>query len=163
LPTRFGLPYAAHGLPGRSIWAVCHCAGLYETQTSPSSSYEPNFYWDDFWGVAGLRAGAELLRAVDQPDAAAEAERFAAAMWEDWERSLQLTAERLGTITIPAGPRRRVDPGASGSPVACAPLDLFSADDPRIAATADDIRQRFTLAEGHAFFQGISHTGSAPT
>ena len=22
------------------------------------------FYWDDFWGVAGLRAGAELLRAV---------------------------------------------------------------------------------------------------
>jgi hypothetical protein len=71
---------------------------------------------------------------------------------------LELTAERLGTITIPAGPRRRVDPGASGSPVACAPLDLFSADDPRIAATADDIRQRFTLAEGHAFFQGTSHT-----
>ena len=30
---------------------------------------------------------------------------------------------------------------------------------PRIAAAADVIRQRFTLAAGRAFFQGISHTG----
>ena len=127
------------------------------------------FYWDDFWGVAGLRAGAELLGAVDQTDAAAEADRFAAAMWEDVERSLTLTAERLGTIAIPAGPRRRIDPGAIGSLVACVPLDLLAPDDPRIAATAEAIRQRFTLdtppapngarAGGRAFFQGISHTG----
>jgi hypothetical protein len=132
------------------------------------------FYWDDFWGVAGLRAGAELLRAVDQPDAAADADRFAAAMWDDLQRSLELTAERLGTIAIPAGPGRRVDSGAIGSLVACAPLDLIAPDDPRMAATADVIRQRFTLdtpptaragagdlsaAGGRAFFQGISHTG----
>lgn len=130
---------------------------VYETQTSPSSSNEPNFYWDDFWGVAGLRAGAELLRAVDQPDAAG-ADRFAAGMWEDLERSSELTAERLGTIAIPAGPRRWIDSGAIGSLVACVPLELLSADDPRIAATADVIRQRFTLADGRAFFQGISHT-----
>src|SRR5918996_1156643 len=127
------------------------------------------FYWDDFWGVAGLRAGAELLGAVDQTDAAAEAHRFAAAMWEDVERSLTLTAERLGTIAIPAGPRRRIDPGAIGSLVACVPLDLLAPDDPRIAATAEAIRQRFTVdtppapngarAGGRAFFQGISHTG----
>jgi hypothetical protein len=119
------------------------------------------FYWDDFWGVAGLRAGAELLRAVDQPDAAADADRFAAAMWEDVERSLALTAERLGTIAVPAGPRRRIDPGAIGSLVACAPLDLLPPDDPRIVATADVIRERFTLLDGRAFFQGISHTGLA--
>ena len=132
------------------------------------------FYWDDFWGVAGLRAGAELLRAVDQRDAAAEADRFAAAMWDDLERSLALAAERLGTIAIPAGPRRRVDSGAIGSLVACTPLDLMTPDDPRIAATAEVIRQRFTLDPpprardapgdrstegGRAFFQGISHTG----
>jgi hypothetical protein len=129
------------------------------------------FYWDDFWGVAGLRAGAELLRAVDQQDAAADAERFAASMWGDVERSLELTARRLGTIAIPAGPRRRIDAGAIGSLVACTPLDLVPSDDPRIAATADVIRERFTLEgvppagavapdeEGRAFFQGISHTG----
>jgi len=132
------------------------------------------FYWDDFWGVAGLRAGAELLRAVDQHDAAAEAERFAAAMWGDVERSLELTAERLGTIAIPAGPRRRIDSGAIGSLVACTPLDLLLPADPRVTATAEVIRQRFTLDTppaargtsgdvsadgGRAFFQGISHTG----
>jgi hypothetical protein len=129
------------------------------------------FYWDDFWGVAGLRAGAELLRAVDQQDAAAEAERFAASMWDDVERSLVLTAKRLGTVAIPAGPRRRMDAGAIGSLVACTPLDLLPPHDPRIAATADVIRKRFTLegvppagvvasdGGGRAFFQGISHTG----
>jgi hypothetical protein len=96
---------------------------------------------------------------VDQPDAAAEAARFAAAMWEDLERSLELTAERLGTVAIPAGPRRRIDSGAIGSLVGCVPLDLLSADDPPDRAAADVIRQRFTLSAGRAFFQGISHTG----
>jgi hypothetical protein len=117
------------------------------------------FYWDDFWGVAGLRAGAEVLRAVDRPDAAAEADRFASAMWADLERSLALTAERLGTDAVPAGPRRRIDPGAIGSLVACAPLDLLPSGDTRIVATADLIRSRFMLEDGRAFYQGISHTG----
>lgn len=117
------------------------------------------FYWDDFWGVAGLRAGAELLSAIDQPDAADDARRFARAMWADVEASLALTAVRLGTPAIPAGPRRRIDPGAIGSLAACAPLDLLPPDDLRIAATADVIRERFTLADGRAFYQGISHSG----
>lgn len=117
------------------------------------------YYWDDFWAVAGLRAGAEMLAAIDQPEAAADARRFATEMWTDVEASLGLVAERLGTGAIPAGPRRRFDPGAIGSLVACAPLDLLPATDGRIAATAELIRDRFTLADGRAFYQGISHTG----
>jgi hypothetical protein len=117
------------------------------------------FYWDDFWGVAGLRAGAELLHAIDQPDAAADAERFAAGFWSAVERSLALSAKRLDTPAMPAGPRRRIDPGLIGSLVACRPLDLMAADDERIAATLDVLRDRFTLADGRAFYQGISHTG----
>jgi len=118
-----------------------------------------HFYWDDFWGVAGLRSGAELLRAGGEADAAADADRFATAMWADVERSLERTADRLGTAAMPAGPRRRVDPGLIGSLVACWPLDLLPADDKRIVATTDVLRERFTLADGRAFFQGISHTG----
>jgi hypothetical protein len=118
-----------------------------------------HFYWDDFWGVAGLRAGAELLRAIDQPDAADDADRFARAMWSDVEASLALTADRLGTVAIPAGPRRRIDSGAIGSLAACAPLGLLGPDDERIAATADALRDGFTLADGRAFYQGISHSG----
>jgi hypothetical protein len=118
-----------------------------------------HYYWDDFWGVAGLRAGGELLRGVDQPDAADDAERFAAAMWADVEASLTRTAERLGTPAMPAGPGRRLDSGAIGSLVACAPLGLMAADDPRVAATADVIRERHTLADGRALYQAIGHSG----
>jgi hypothetical protein len=117
------------------------------------------YYWDDFWGVAGLRAGAELLGVLGQPEAAADARAQADAMWRDVEASLGLVADRLGTVAIPAGPHRRMDPGAIGSLVACSPLGLLGPDDPRIVATADVIRERFTLAAGRAFYQGISHTG----
>jgi hypothetical protein len=117
------------------------------------------YYWDDFWAVAGLRAADELLRAAGQPDAAEDAARFATSMWTDVEASLALTAERLGTPAIPAGPRRRIDAGAVGSLAACAPLDLLPAADGRIVATLDALRAECTLVDGHAFFQGISHTG----
>jgi hypothetical protein len=118
-----------------------------------------HYYWDDFWGVAGLRSGAELLRAAGEGVAADDAERFAEAMWADVERSLGRSADRLGTAAMPAGPRRRIDPGVIGSLAACWPLDLLPADDKRVVATLDVLRERFTLAEGRAFFQGISHTG----
>ena len=126
--------------------------------TADDASWD-HAWWDDFWGVAGLRAGAELLRAIDQPEAAEDAERFAAAMWADVEASLARTADRLGTQAMPAGPRRRVDAGAIGSLVACAPLGLLTPDDARIAGTADVIRDRFTLAEGRAVYQGIGRSG----
>jgi hypothetical protein len=116
------------------------------------------FYWDDFWAVAGLRAGAELLTGLDQPDAAADAERFAAAMWADVERSLDLTAKLLGTAAMPAGPRRLLDAGSIGSLVACSPLGLMPADHPAVAATMDHIRASY-VHDGGPFFQSISHTG----
>ena len=116
------------------------------------------FYWDDFWGVAGLRAGAEVLRAADQPDAAADATRFADEMWRDVGRSLDTTAARLRTRAIPAGPRRLLDAAAIGSLVACSPLELLAADDPAIVATCDLLRDRFVHDDG-PFFQAISHTG----
>jgi hypothetical protein len=115
------------------------------------------FYWDDFWSLRGLLDGALLLRQAGESEAAAVVEQWAAGLREDVDRSLELVAERLGSLAIPAGPRRRIDPGLIGSLVACSPLGLLRADDPRIAATAEEVRRRFTI--GPAFFQGISHTG----
>jgi hypothetical protein len=115
------------------------------------------FYWDDLWGIAGMEAGAEMLEALGEHDGAADARRGAAAFRADVLASMDLAAERLGTAAIPAGPLRRIDAGAIGSLVACAPLGLLAADDARIAATADVVRDRF--CQGPAFFQGISHTG----
>jgi hypothetical protein len=115
------------------------------------------FYWDDFWALRGLLDGAALLRAAGRVAAADRTDKWAAAMRADLDASLALVAERLGTPAIPAGPRRRIDPGTIGSLVACWPLGLLPADHPSIAATAEVIRERFCVDQ--AFFQGISHTG----
>ena len=115
------------------------------------------FYWDDFWGVAGLRSAAELLAAAGQSAAAADAHRSADSFWADVKASLGIVANRLGTEAIPAGPRRHIDAGVIGSLVACEPLNLLAADDGRVTATIDVVRDRFML--GDAFYQAISHTG----
>ncbi|HUQ39028.1 MAG TPA: hypothetical protein VM030_02655 [Acidimicrobiales bacterium] len=115
------------------------------------------YYWDDFWSLRGLLDGAALLRLVGEDGPADVADAAAAAMRRDIDASLAIVADRLGTAAMPAGPRRRLDPGIMGSLVACHPLGLWAADDPAIAASADVIRERFCV--GDAFFQGISHTG----
>lgn len=115
------------------------------------------FYWDDFWALAGLRAGATLLEAAGEDVGAADARGMFGTMEADVVRSLERTAEKLGTLAIPAGPLRRTDPAVIGSLVACSPLGLFDADHPAIVATAEVIRDRFCL--GDAFYQAISHTG----
>ncbi len=115
------------------------------------------FYWDDFWCLKGMEDAATLLRVAGARESAAEVATEAAAFRRDLDASLALVAERLGTPAIPAGPRRRIDPGVVGSLVACHPLGLMAPDDPRIMATADVLRGRFT--RGPAFYQAISHTG----
>ena len=115
------------------------------------------FYWDDFWALAGLRDGARLLRAAGEDEAAAKATSFLESMTADVRASMAVTAERLGSLAVPAGPRRRIDPGVVGSLAAVWPLELLPADDPAMAATVETIRDRFCIDE--AFFQGISHTG----
>ncbi len=115
------------------------------------------FYWDDFWALAGLLSGAELLDAVGQAAAAGTARRSAGELRRDVSASLALVARRLGTAAIPAGPRRRIDAGIIASLVACEPLGLLPADDPAIVATLHALRTRFTA--GPALYQAISHTG----
>ena len=115
------------------------------------------YYWDDFWSLRGLLDGAALLRALGADPIADECDRWAASMRSDIEASMALVAERLGTDALPAGPRRRIDPGVIGTLVACSPLRLFDAGHPVMAATAEVIRDRFCV--GPAFYQGISHTG----
>ena len=115
------------------------------------------YYWDSFWSLRGLLDGALLLRVAKQDEAAAQAEGWAASLRASLDQSLAEVAVRLGTPAMPAGPRRRIDPGVIGSLVACHPLGLLSADDPRVDATLAVARDRFSMDD--AFFQGISHTG----
>jgi hypothetical protein len=119
--------------------------------------FDHYYYWDELWGVRGLRDAADLLDASGRAAKAAQARGWAEAMMADLRRSWSVVADRLGTAAIPAGPRRRLDPGVIGSLAACSPLGLLAADSPEMTATAELIRERFSL--GPAFYQGISHTG----
>jgi hypothetical protein len=75
----------------------------------------------------------------------------------DLDASIRLVRDRLETDVLPAGPRRRIDPGIIGSLVACWPLGLYPPDEPWLKATIEELRSRFSI--GDAFYQGISHTG----
>src|SRR5205085_11879694 len=76
-------------------------------------------YWDSFWSARGLLDGAELLDAAGDTALAGTARTWAGELRAAIESSLALVAERLGTRAVPAGPRRRLDPAAIASLVAC--------------------------------------------
>ena len=130
-------------------------AGFSAEHLGPNDYY----YWDDFWGIAGLRAAAALCTSLD--DAAsreflAEAEAFQAAV----DRSLTRSSERLARPAMPAAPTRRLDAGAIGSLAVGYPLQLCLADDPRLLDTAAFLLDKCSVHGG--FFQDMIHAGINP-
>lgn len=118
------------------------------------------YYWDDFWGVAGLRGAASLLDELgDEATASSfrdEADDLLAAI----DRSLKVSAHRRGWPGIPASPYRRMDSGAIGSIVAGYPLQILPPDDPKLLATVAVLREHFFVNGG--FFQDMIHSGINP-
>jgi hypothetical protein len=141
LPADSGLPEAGL-LP----------AGFSAEHLGPNDFY----YWDDFWGVSGLRCAAEMVRATD-PAAAAEFEREADNFMAAIERSFPSGPHRRFPGAIPASPKRRMDSGAVGSIVADYPLQLFPAGDQRMLRTADYLRDHSSFKG--CFFQHMIHSG----
>lgn len=127
-------------------------AGFSAEHLGPNDYY----YWDDFWGVAGLRAAAWLAGHWDGEQAqgfAHEADAFQAAI----ERSLARAAARLGRPAMPASPYRRLDAGAIGSLAMGYPLELCEADDPRLLDSVEFLLER-CFVKG-AFYQDMIHSG----
>ena len=127
-------------------------AGFSAEHLGPNDFY----YWDDFWGVAGLRCAAELLR-DRSPDFAAECLRTAEEFLKTIEDSFPAGPHRRFPGAIPASPKRRMDSGAVGSLVADYPLQLFGPGDERIVRTANYLRDHSSHAGG--FFQNMIHSG----
>lgn len=114
------------------------------------------YYWDDFWGVAGLRAAAMMLKDRN-PEASKtcldDAREFEAAI----NKSLASCAARLRRPAMPASPYRRLDAGAIGSIVVGYPLQACDPDDPRLLDLVE-----FLLSDcfvDDAFFQDMIHSG----
>jgi hypothetical protein len=127
-------------------------AGFSAEHLGPNDFY----YWDDFWGVAGLRGAADLLLATD-PVLARECAEHALEFLATIERSFPHGPQRRFPGAIPASPKRRMDSGAVGSLVADYPLQLFAPGDERILRTADYLRDH--SSHGGGFFQHMIHSG----
>lgn len=141
------LPAGAKG-PGAGLFP----AGFSAEHLGPNDYY----YWDDFWGVAGLRCAAELVVATE-PNLAAEFRREADEFMAVIERSVPAGARRRFPGAMPAAPTRRMDSGAVGSLVADYPLQFFPPGDGRMLKTADYLRDHSSYAGG--FFQHMIHSG----
>ncbi len=127
-------------------------AGFSAEHLGPNDYY----YWDDFWGIAGLRAAASML-AVLEPKAS---ERFAKGA-DDFTRavdaSLASCEQRLRRPAMPASPYRRLDAGAIGSLAAGYPTQLCAPDDPRLLDCVEFLLQRCFV--NGAFYQDMIHSG----
>lgn len=139
--------------------------GSYPGLLPPGFSAEhlgPNdfYYWDDFWGIAGLRAAAALFRIDNRTAEAQTFEQRADDFQHCLDRHLDSIANRLGSLAMPASPNRRLDAGAIGSLAVGYPLQLCAADDPRLLATTEFLMEHCLFDGG--FFQDIVHSGINP-
>ncbi|MFH0794210.1 MAG: hypothetical protein V2A74_09300, partial [bacterium] len=115
------------------------------------------YYWDDFWGAAGLAAAARVCRASgDEPHAEAF-RREAESLMGCIEKSLERSRDLRRHPGLPASPHRRMDAGAVGSLVAGYPLQLWEANDARLLSTVGYLMTH-CFVHG-AFFQDMIHSG----
>jgi len=116
-----------------------------------------NYYWDDFWAVAGLHCAAETMASQNEEKLEARIRQTAADMEEDLLRSINLVAEEKQTLAIPTSPNRRLDSGAIGSLVADYPLQLLPPGDQRMLATAGYLMNN--CLQKNCVFQDMIHSG----
>ena len=114
------------------------------------------YYWDDFWALAGLREGAQLIEDED-PKRALKWRQAADKLWDNIWTSLERSRNIRNMDAFPASPHRRMDSGAIGSLAAGYPLQLVPADCRELLSTADYLLDE-SFVNG-AFFQDMVHSG----
>ena len=127
-------------------------AGFSAEHLGPNDYY----YWDDFWGIAGLQAASDLFRPVDPESSdifAAGAREFTQTV----DRSLATCKQRLKRPGMPASPYRRLDAGAIGSLAVGYPTQLCEPEDPRLLDCVEFLLDK-CFVKG-AFYQDMIHSG----
>ncbi|MBI5302842.1 MAG: hypothetical protein HY868_11960 [Chloroflexi bacterium] len=114
------------------------------------------FYWDNFWGLAGLRDAALIAEWLQQENDAKKLRANFDAFRADLDASLATNVARLGRAAMPASPYRRLDAAMIGSLVALHPLHLFAAHDPRIVDTLTALHQVAWMED--AYFNHVGHS-----
>jgi len=128
-------------------------AGFSAEHLGPNDYY----YWDDFWGLAGLNQAAYLATEHHLPGKHAVLKDQAAHFRQCIFDSIRGIPERKRPGGIPASPYRRMDAGAIGSLVADYPLQLTAPGDPDIVNTVAYLMEN--CFHSNAFFQDMIHAG----
>lgn len=115
------------------------------------------YYWDNFWSIAGLQAGARMIETHGERKKALEFFHEAKSLAQAVDRSLSSCFDIRNREGIPASPYRRMDAGAIGSLVCGYPTHLFSPKDPALLATVHYIMDN-CFVDG-LFFQDMFHSG----
>ncbi len=131
-------------------------AGFSAEHLGPNDYY----YWDDFWGVAGLKAAAFLCNEYRDIAQARYFEKESYVLLENIDLSLKNVERRLKRHAMPASPYRRLDSGAIGSLAASYPLRLFEEKDQRVIDTVDFLMKKCLVSGG--FFHDMTHSGINP-
>ena len=131
-------------------------AGFSAEHLGPNDFY----FWDDFWGIAGLESAATLFEAAGRPAVGADYRRIAREFRGAVLRAIGAASAELGYRAIPASPYRRLDAGAIGSIVCAYPLRILPPHDPALVNTVEFLLRRCCL-DG-AFFQDMIHSGLNP-
>jgi hypothetical protein len=115
------------------------------------------YYWDDFWGIAGLKAIAAMYERRGDISRSAHHTSEAGAFWFDVRNSLGALPQSVARDGMPASPYRRMDAGAIGSLVADYPLHLDEVGPRNFLKTAEWLWENCRHNGG--FFQDIIHSG----
>lgn len=118
------------------------------------------YYWDDFWGVQGLKSAVWLMRKYEETEAANQYESEAQDFLNTIENCLQKTRCDPNSRAMSASPYRRLDSGSIGSLCAGYPLKLWPEYDARLTETIDYLTEK-CFVKG-VFFQDIAHAGMNP-
>lgn len=137
------------GSPGQGLFPP----GFSAEHLGPNDHY----YWDNFWGVAGLRAAAAVAEHEGREKLQERYLRHASMFFQSLLDSIKQIPASRSLGGIPAAPGRRMDSGAVGSLVADYPLQLVPSGDFRIENTLEFLLRNCMLRG--AFFHEIIHSG----
>ena len=134
------------------------CSGLFPAGFS-AEHFGPNdyYYWDDFWGVAGLDAGEFLLKKLGRKDQAEEYLKEKYSFLGSINKSIENVQREQDISSIPSSPFRRMDSSAIGSLASSYPLKIYTSQDKNIKNTTDYLVKNDFL--NGLFFHEIAHSG----
>jgi hypothetical protein len=115
------------------------------------------YYWDSFWGLAGIRSAVGLAHMVHKEELAARWKRDAERFAGDIHSSLEKVAVRIGREVIPASPSRSFDESAIGFVCGMYPLALEDVYPSAFQTTLDEFTDRYVDEKG--YYHPIIHSG----